>query len=210
MSKNKHSKKWIQEHIHDPYVRLAKKKGYRTRAAFKLIEILDSEKLMYPGSLVVDLGAAPGSWSQVVSERLLKMQRSEESYVIALDTTPIEPIPGVDFIRGDFYENETLEHMKEKLCHRKIDLIVSDMAPNFSGVKVADASRIQHMCEAILDFSLLYLKAQGGLVIKTFHMSGFSQIVEAFKRHFRRVVERKPKASRDKSSEAFLIVQRLK
>jgi len=210
MAKKKFSKNWIQQHINDPYVKLAQQKGYRARAAFKLIEILDAEKLMRRGDVVVDLGAAPGSWSQVARERLLGAGGVVEGRIIALDLLPMEPVAGVEFIQGDFREDAVLEQLKQIVGGQAVDIVISDMAPNLSGVGSADSARIQHVCELALDFACQHLKPEGALVVKAFHGSGFSQIVEAFKRHFRRVVERKPKASRDKSSETFLVARGLK
>lgn len=210
MAKKKFSKEWIQQHINDPYVKMAQQKGYRARAAFKLLEILDTEKLMRPGDVVVDLGSTPGSWSQVARERLLGPGGIVKGRIVALDMLPMEPIAGVEFIQGDFREDAVLEQLKELLGQARVDLVISDMAPNLSGVGSADSARIQHVCDLALDFACQHLAPDGALVVKAFHGSGFSQIVESFKRHFHRVVERKPKASRDKSSETFLVAKRLK
>ncbi|MGB3289529.1 MAG: RlmE family RNA methyltransferase [Burkholderiaceae bacterium] len=210
MAKKKFSKEWIQQHINDPYVKMAQQKGYRARAAFKLLEILDSEKLMRPGDIVVDLGSAPGSWSQVARERLVGPGGVIKGRVVALDMLPMEPIAGVEFIQGDFREDAVLEQLKNLVGEAQVDLVISDMAPNLSGVGSADSARIQHVCDLALDFACGHLKPEGALIVKAFHGSGFSQIVESFKQHFQRVVERKPKASRDKSSETFLVARRLK
>ena len=210
MAKKKFSKAWIQQHINDPYVKMAQQKGYRARAAFKLIEILDAEKLLRRGNIVVDLGSAPGSWSQVARERMAGPNGVIDGRVIALDLLPMEPIAGVEFIQGDFREDEVLEHLKELVGEHKVDLVISDMAPNLSGVGAADSARIQHVCDLALDFASQHLRPEGALIVKAFHGSGFSQIVESMKRHFVRVVERKPKASRDKSSETFLVARGLK
>lgn len=210
MAKKKFSKEWIQQHINDPYVKMAQQKGYRARAAFKLSEILDAEKLMRPGDIVVDLGSAPGSWSQVARERLVGPGGVIKGRVVALDMLPMEPIAGVEFIQGDFREDAVLEQLKDLLGDAQVDLVISDMAPNLSGVGSADSARIQHVCDLALDFACGHLKPEGALIVKAFHGSGFSQIVESFKRHFQKVVERKPKASRDKSSETFLVGRRLK
>ncbi len=210
MAKKKFSKEWIQQHINDPYVKMAQQKGYRARAAFKLIEILDTEKLMRRGDIVVDLGSAPGSWSQVARERMLGAGGVIDGRVIALDLLPMEPIAGVEFIQGDFREESVLQQLQQLVGEQQVDLVISDMAPNLSGVGSADSARIQHVCDLALDFSCQHLKAEGALIVKAFHGSGFSQIVEAFKKHFERVVERKPKASRDKSAETFLVGRRLK
>lgn len=210
MAKNKFSKEWIQQHINDPYVKLAQQRGYRARAAFKLTEILDTEKLMRHGDVVVDLGSAPGSWSQVARERLLGSGGIIDGRIIALDLLPMEPIAGVEFLLGDFREDAVLESLEEMLGNQRVDLVISDMAPNLSGVGAADSARIQHVCDLALEFSCRWLVPEGALVVKAFHGSGFSQIVESFKRRFRRVIERKPKASRAKSSETFLVARHLK
>lgn len=210
MAKNKFSKDWIHQHINDPYVKLAQQKGYRARAAFKLIEILDAEKLMRRGDLVVDLGSAPGSWSQVARERLAGPGGVVDGRIIALDILPMEPVAGVKFIQGDFREDEVLKQLEDMVGSRAVDLVISDMAPNLSGVGIADSARIQHVCELAMEFSCAHLKPNGALIVKAFHGSGFSQIVESFKQRFKRVVERKPKASRDKSSETFLVARDLK
>jgi 23S rRNA (uridine2552-2'-O)-methyltransferase len=210
MAKNKFSKDWIHLHLNDPYVKLAQQKGYRARAAFKLIEILDTEKLMRRGDLVVDLGSAPGSWSQVARERLAGPGGVVDGRIIALDILPMEPVAGVEFIQGDFREDEVLKQLEDMVGSRAVDLVISDMAPNLSGVGIADSARIQHVCELAMEFSCAHLKPNGALIVKAFHGSGFSQIVESFKQRFKRVVERKPKASRDKSSETFLVARDLK
>lgn len=210
MAKKKFSKEWVQQHINDPYVKMAQQKGYRARAAFKLLEILDTEKLLQPGHVVVDLGATPGSWSQVARERLAGAGGVIQGRIIALDMLPMEPVAGVEFILGDFRDDEVLEQLAKKLDGQSVDLVMSDMAPNLSGVGAADSARIQHVCELALEFACNHLKPDGALIVKAFHGSGFSQIVETFKRHFQRVVERKPKASRPKSSETFLVASKLK
>ncbi len=210
MAKKKFSKEWIQQHINDPYVKMAQQKGYRARAAFKLSEILDTEKLLHGGDIVVDLGSAPGSWSQVARERLVGAGGVVNGRIIALDMLPMEPVAGVEFIQGDFREDSILEQLKILLNGQQVDLVISDMAPNLSGVGSADSARIQHVCDLALDFACHHLKPDGALIVKAFHGSGFSQIVESFKQRFQRVVERKPKASRIRSSETFLVGRRLK
>ena len=210
MAKKKFSKNWVHQHINDPYVKQAQQKGYRARAAFKLTELLDTEKLLRKGDVVVDLGAAPGSWSQVARERLAGPGGEIEGRVIALDLLPMEPIAGVEFLQGDFRDDAVLERLEALLAGAKVDLVISDMAPNLSGVSSADSARIQHVCELAMEFARAHLEPEGALIVKAFHGSGFSQIVEDFKRHFVRVVERKPKASRDKSSETFLVARGLK
>ncbi|NYT38577.1 RlmE family RNA methyltransferase [Allopusillimonas soli] len=210
MAKKKFSRDWLQQHINDPYVKMAQQKGYRARAAFKLTEILDAEKLMRPGDVVVDLGSAPGSWSQVARERLAGPGGEIRGRIIALDMLPMEPIAGVTFMQGDFREDDVLGQLERMLDGQAVDLVMSDMAPNLSGVGSADSARIQHVCELALDFACRWLKPEGALIVKAFHGSGFSQVVEAFKRNFQRVAERKPKASRGKSSETFLVARGLK
>ncbi|CAM4289061.1 RlmE family RNA methyltransferase [Bordetella muralis] len=210
MAKKKFSKDWIHQHINDPYVKMAQQKGYRARAAFKLIEILDAEKLMRRGNIVVDLGSAPGSWSQVARERLAGPGGTVDGRIIALDLLPMEPVAGVEFIQGDFRDDDVLQQLQELVGGQPIDLVISDMAPNLSGVGVADSARIQHVCDLALEFACNHLKPDGALIVKAFHGSGFSQIVQSFKQRFKRVVERKPKASRDKSSETFLVARDLK
>jgi len=210
MAKKKFSKDWIHQHINDPYVKMAQQKGYRARAAFKLIEILDTEKLMRRGDIVVDLGSAPGSWSQVARERLAGPGGAVDGRIIALDLLPMESVAGVEFIQGDFRDDAVLQQLQEMVGGQPVSLVISDMAPNLSGVGVADSARIQHVCELALDFACNHLKPDGALIVKAFHGSGFSQIVQAFKQRFKRVAERKPKASRDKSSETFLVARDLK
>lgn len=209
MGKKKTSKAWVHRHINDPYVKLAQQKGYRARAAFKLLEIIEAENLLHPGNIVVDLGAAPGSWSQVARERL--MQNGQiNGRIIALDMLPMESIDGVEFILGDFREDEVLDQLKILVGDQAVDLVISDMAPNLSGVAAADSARIEHVVELALDFAQHHLRPDGALIVKVFHGSGYSQLVKLFKEHFHRVTARKPKSSRDRSSETFLVGRQLK
>jgi 23S rRNA (uridine2552-2'-O)-methyltransferase len=210
MAKNKFSKEWLAQHINDPYVKLAQQKGYRARGAFKLLELIDNEKLLRRGDVVVDLGCAPGSWCQVARERLVGPAGVIDGRIIGLDVLPMEPIAGVEFIQGDFREDEVAEQLHTLVGEQAVDLVISDMAPNLSGVASADAARIQHVCELARVFACEHMRLEGTLIVKAFHGSGFSQIVESFKGHFKRVVERKPKASRAKSSETFLVARGLK
>jgi len=210
LAKNKFSKDWVRQHLNDPYVRLAQQKGYRARAAFKLLELVEAENLLKPGDVVVDLGASPGSWSQVVRERLIGPGGVLRGRAVALDLLPMEPIANIEFIQGDFREESVLQQLESLLDGQAVDLVISDMAPNLSGVGVADAARMQHVCELALEFSRNHLKPEGALIVKAFHGSGFSQTVQDFKKVFSRVVERKPKASRDKSAETFLVAKGLK
>ena len=210
MAKNRFSKEWLAQHINDPYVRMAQQKGYRARGAFKLLEIVETEKLLKRGDIVVDLGCAPGSWCQVVRERLVGPGGVIDGRIIGLDMLPMEPIAGVEFIQGDFREDSVGEKLHELVGAQAVDLVISDMAPNLSGVGVADAARIQHVCDLAMEFALEHMKPDGALIVKAFHGSGYSQIVESLKANFRRVVERKPKASRAKSSETFLVARGMK
>jgi 23S rRNA (uridine2552-2'-O)-methyltransferase len=217
MAKNKSNQSWLHDHINDPYVKLAQKHGYRARAAFKLKEIDESDKLIRPGSVVVDLGATPGSWSQYVRERL-KKGAGISGRIIALDLLPMEPIADVDFFLGDFRDEAVLSQLEARLADlvaaspdgRCVDLVLSDMAPNLSGVELADSARMQHVIELAADFAVRFLKPQGALLVKAFHGSGYSQSVEALKRDFVTVAPRKPKASRDRSSETFILAKGLK
>ncbi len=218
MAKNKFNTSWLHDHINDPYVKLAQKHGYRARAAFKLKEIDEADRLIVPGAVVVDLGAAPGSWSQYVRERLKTGAGGIDGRIVALDLLPMEPIADVDFLVGDFRDEEVLAQLEARLAEltaaapdgRCVDLVLSDMAPNLSGVGLADAARMQHVIELATDFAVRYLKPRGALLVKAFHGSGYSQIVEALKREFVTVAPRKPKASRDRSSETFILARGLK
>lgn len=211
MAKNKFNAAWLQRHLTDPYVRQAQQRGYRSRAAFKLIEMAERDRLIRPGMTVVDLGAAPGSWSQVLREQLArKGAQGIHGRIIALDILPMDPVADVDFIEGDFREESVEQQLADRLGGDKVDLVLSDMAPNLSGVAVADAARIMHVCELALEFSRKHLKPHGALLVKTFQGSGYSQLVEAFKKVFEKVGSRKPPASRSESSELFLLGRDLK
>ena len=210
MAKNKFNKAWLAQHLSDPYVKLAQQRGYRSRAAFKLIEIDEQDKLIRPGMTIVDLGAAPGAWSQVLRERLVGPGGVLRGRIVALDILPMEPVADVEFLQGDFREAEVLERLERTLDGQAVDLVVSDMAPNLSGVEVADSARMADLIELAVDFAVHHLKPDGALLVKCFHGSGYSQLVELFKRHFVRVAPRKPKASRDKSAETFLLGRGLK
>jgi 23S rRNA (uridine2552-2'-O)-methyltransferase len=200
MKRTKTSKAWMQEHVNDPYVKLAQKDGYRARAAYKLIEIDDKDRLIKPGMVVVDLGSTPGSWSQVAIQRLKNNGR-----VIALDLLPMVGIPGVEFIQGDFREDEILEQLEEKLNGQQIDLVISDMAPNISGISSVDQPNAVYLTELAVEFSLKWLKPEGNFLVKVFVGSGFEEIVKIMRESFEKVVTRKPKASRDRSTEVYLL-----
>lgn len=197
-------KAWLSDHVNDPYVKLAQRDGYRSRAAYKLQEIDAALGLVRPGQVVVDLGSAPGAWSQYLRRRLAPAGGAAQGEVIALDLLPMEPVDGVRFVQGDFRDAEVLAQLEALLAGRKLDLVVSDMAPNLSGVAPADAARIAHLVELAVDFACAHLKPQGTLVVKVFHGSGHSQLVRLFKDRFRTVKPIKPKASRARSAETFL------
>lgn len=202
------NKAWLNDHVNDPYVKLAQKEGFRARAAYKLKEIDESLSLIRPGHLVVDLGSAPGAWSQYLRRRLSPQGAAVgelNGTIIALDLLPMEPVEGVVFLQGDFREPEVLARLQEVMAGRKADVVVSDMAPNLSGVESSDSARIAHLIELAIDFSTHHMKPEGALVTKVFHGSGYSQLVKLFKETFRVVKPIKPKASRDKSSETFIV-----
>ena len=204
---------WLNDHVNDPYVKLAQREGYRARAAYKLKEIDESLHLIKPGDLIVDLGSAPGAWSQYVRNRLSPRTAvgggaavgALNGTIIALDILPMEPVEGALFLQGDFREPEMLQRLAAAMAGRLADVVVSDMAPNLSGIESADAARIAHLVELALEFSQAHMKPQGALVVKVFHGSGYSQLVKLFKESFLVVKPIKPKASRDKSSETFLV-----
>jgi 23S rRNA (uridine2552-2'-O)-methyltransferase len=199
---------WLHDHLTDPYVKLAQKEGYRARAAYKLEEIDEALALVKPGQVIVDLGASPGAWSQYLRRRFAPQGAAAgelQGTIVALDLLPMEPVEGVHFILGDFREDAVVAELERVLGGRPVDLVVSDMAPNLSGIAAADAARISHLVELAVDFALRHLRPEGALVCKTFHGSGYSQQVKLFKECFRTVKPIKPKASRDKSSETFLV-----
>lgn len=200
MKPSRTSKVWMQEHLNDPFVKMAQKDGYRARAAYKLIEIDDKDKLISPGMMVVDLGSAPGSWCQVVKQRLKGKGR-----IIGLDLLDMEAIPGVEFIQGDFREESVLKLLEEKLNKKPVDLVISDMAPNISGVKDADQAGATYLTELALEFNQDWLKPGGNFLVKVFIGTGFDDIVKRMRSEFDKVVTRKPKASRGRSSEVYLL-----
>jgi 23S rRNA (uridine2552-2'-O)-methyltransferase len=202
------NKAWLNDHVNDPWVKLATREGYRARAAYKLKEIDEALGLIKPGHLVVDLGSVPGAWSQYVRRRLSPGGAAAgelHGAIIALDILPMEPVEGVQFIQGDFREAEVLGQLEAAMTGRRADVVVSDMAPNLSGIDSADTARIAHLIELAVDFSQHHLKPEGALVAKVFHGGGYNELVALFKAHFRVVKPVKPKASRDKSSETFLV-----
>ena len=202
------NKAWLNDHVNDTYVKLALKEGYRARAAYKLKEIDETLGLIRPGHLVVDLGSAPGAWSQYLRRRLSPDGAAVgelNGIIIALDILPMEPVEGVQFIQGDFRESEVAALLEAALQGRQADVVVSDMAPNLSGIEASDAARVAHLIELAVEFAQNHMKPQGALVVKVFHGSGYSQIVKMLKETFKVVKPIKPKSSRDKSSETFLV-----
>lgn len=199
---------WLHDHLTDPYVKRAQQEGYRARAAYKLQEIDEALGLIRPGQVVVDLGAAPGAWSQYLRRRFAPEGAASgelRGTIVALDLLELEPIEGVQFLQGDFRDDEVLARLETALAGRPVDVVVSDMAPNLSGIPASDAARMAHLIELAVDFATRHLKPDGALVCKAFHGSGYSQLVKLFKERFRVVKPVKPKASRAKSAETFLV-----
>jgi 23S rRNA (uridine2552-2'-O)-methyltransferase len=202
MKPSKTSKQWMREHINDPFVQLAQKEGYRSRASYKLLEIDAKDHLLLPGAIVVDLGATPGGWSQVAASKV-----GERGKVIALDLLPLHPLPGVEFIQGDFREDSVLKLLEDMLEGRKVDLVISDMSPNICGVASADQARAMHLAELAMEFALIHLKPGGSFLVKVFQGAGFEEFYKLMKSRFATVTTRKPKASRDRSSELYLLTK---
>jgi 23S rRNA (uridine2552-2'-O)-methyltransferase len=198
--KNKFGKQWMREHVTDPYVQLAQKEGYRSRAAYKLLEIDAKDRLLKPGTVVVDLGATPGGWSQVAAAKV-----GRGGKVIALDLLPLDPLAGVDFIQGDFREDAVMKQLEDMLHGNPVGLVISDMAPNISGVASADQARTMQLAELALEFALEHLKPDGSFLVKVFQGAGFEDFLKLMRSRFSRLVTRKPKASRDRSSELYLL-----
>ena len=202
------NKAWLNDHVNDPYVKLAQREGYRARAAYKLKEIDETLRLIKPGQVVVDLGSVPGAWSQYLRRKFAPDGAAAgelNGTIIALDLLEMEAIEGVTFLLGDFREDTVGQALHDALGGRPVDVVLSDMAPNLSGIESSDAARVAHLVELALDFAMNHLKPEGALVCKTFHGSGYSQLVKLFKYNFRVVKPMKPKASRNKSSETFLV-----
>ena len=195
----------MREHVNDPYVQLARKEGWRSRAAFKLMEIDDKDKLLRRGEVVVDLGATPGGWSQVAARRV-----GAGGLVLALDLLEMEPIHGVDFIQGDFREDEILARLEERLAGRPVGLVMSDMAPNMSGVQLVDQARIMYLAELGLDFCKAHLKPGGAFLVKVFQGTDYEAFVRSMREVFKVVAVRKPDASRDRSAELYLLGRALR
>lgn len=210
---SKVNRAWLNDHVNDTYVKLAQKDGYRARAAYKLKEIDETLHLIKPGQLVVDLGSAPGAWSQYVRRKLSPKTATGggaaagelNGRIIALDLLAMEPIEGVVFIQGDLREDAVLNLLAQQMLGQLADLVVSDMAPNLSGISSADAARVEHLIELALEFSQQHLKPDGALVAKVFHGASYDSMYKRFRETFMSVKRIKPKASRDKSAETFLI-----
>jgi 23S rRNA (uridine2552-2'-O)-methyltransferase len=200
--KHRFNKAWMHEHVNDPYVREAQVKGYRSRAAFKLLELAEKDRLLRRGMTVVDLGAAPGSWCQVLRERVGPSGR-----IVAVDLLPMDPLAGVTFIQGDFRDESTLLSVAEAAGAGKVDLVLSDLAPNISGVASADQARSVYLGERALEFAMGVLQPRGDLVVKAFQGAGFMELERQFRPFFDKVYVRKPKASRDRSREVFLVAK---
>jgi 23S rRNA (uridine2552-2'-O)-methyltransferase len=205
MKKSKSSKQWLRRHVNDPYVQRSKKEGLRSRSAYKLTEIDDRDKVLKPGQLVVDLGAAPGGWSQVAAKRV-----GAGGTVVAVDLLDMEPVAGVTIVKGDFTRGSGLTAVAAALAGRKPDVVLSDMAPNMSGIAVSDQARSMELAEAARDFAVLHLQPQGAFVVKIFQGAGYDDYLSSLRRAFVKVVVRKPDASRDESAEQYLLARGLK
>lgn len=201
----------MRNHLGDPYVKLAQKEGYRARAVYKLNEIDEDTGLIKPGQIIVDLGCAPGSWSQYITRKLGAQGSNQvNGVVVGLDILPMEPVPGVHFLQGDFREESVLNELETLLKGRKVDLVLSDMAPNLSGIASTDAARVEYLMELVLDFAQAHLKPSGSLLVKCFNGSSYNEILKRFRETFISVTPKKPKASRDYSSEIFLLGRQLR
>jgi 23S rRNA (uridine2552-2'-O)-methyltransferase len=200
MKRSRTSKAWMREHVTDPYVQQANREGYRSRAVYKLIEMDERDHLLKPGMTVVDLGAAPGSWTQVVAKKI-----GASGVLVAFDILPMDPVHGAIFIQGDFREDSALEQLDTALRGRPVDLVISDIAPNISGIGLADQARSMHLAELALDFSRQHLKPGGNFLVKVFQGDGFDEFVREMRARFSQVLVRKPKASRDRSTEVYML-----
>ena len=205
MKKSSSSKQWLRRHVNDPYVQRSKKEGYRSRSAYKLTEIDDRDRLLKPGMVVVDLGSAPGGWSQVAAKRA-----GPTATVIAMDLLPMEPVPGVTFLQGDFTSAAGSAALRHALNGRKADAVIADMAPNLTGIAVSDQARTLELAELARDFALLHLQREGALLVKIFQGAGYDEYLKMLRRAFVKVVVRKPDASRDESAEQYLLARGLR
>jgi 23S rRNA (uridine2552-2'-O)-methyltransferase len=206
VKKSQSSRQWLRRHVNDPYVQRSKREGYRSRSAYKLTEIDDRDRLLGPGQVVVDLGAAPGGWSQVAAKRV-----GGAGKVLAIDLLEMEPVPGVDFVQGDFSKGSGLKAVASLLGDAKADIVLSDMAPNMSGISVSDQARSMELAELARDFALLHLQAaEGAFLVKVFQGAGYDDYLKSLRAAFRKVVVRKPDASRGESAEQYLLARGLK
>jgi 23S rRNA (uridine2552-2'-O)-methyltransferase len=205
VKKSHSSRQWLRRHVNDPYVQRSKREGYRSRSAYKLTEIDERDKLLRPGLVVVDLGAAPGGWSQVAARRV-----GAGGKVVAIDLLEMEPVAGVTFVQADFASRQGLAAVEASLGGDKADLVLSDMAPNMSGIAVSDQARSMHLAEIARDFALLHLKPEGGFLVKIFQGAGYDEYLRSLRQAFRKVVVRKPAASRDESAEQYLLARGLR
>jgi len=205
MKKSHSSKQWLRRHVNDPYVQQAKREGLRSRSAYKLTEIDERDKLLKPGQLVVDLGSAPGGWAQILAKRAGK-----GGVIVAIDLLQMEPVPGVDFVQGDFTKGSGLKAIEALLAGRKADVVLSDMAPNMSGIAVSDQARSMELAELARDFAVLHLKPEGVFLVKIFQGAGYDDYLLSLRRAFVKVLVRKPDASRDESAEQYLLARGLK
>ena len=205
MKKSKSSKQWLRRHVNDPYVQRSKKEGLRSRSAYKLTGIDDRDKVLRPGQVVVDLGAAPGGWSQVAAKRV-----GPAGTVVAIDLLEMEPVAGVTIVKGDFTRGSGVKALEAALAGRKADVVLSDMAPNMSGIAVSDQARSMELAELARDFALLHLQPEGAFMVKIFQGAGYDEYLSSLRRAFVKVVVRKPDASRDESAEQFLLAKGLK
>lgn len=205
MKKSTSSKKWLKRHVNDPYVQRSKREGYRARSAYKLIEIDERDKLLRPGLVVVDLGAAPGGWSQVIAKKV-----AASGKVVAIDLLEMDPVEGVTFLQGNFATRKGMAAVEGALAGRKADLVLSDMSPNITGIPMTDQARTMELAEMARDFALSHLQSEGALLIKIFQGSGYDEYFLSLRRAFKKVVVRKPDASRDESAELYLLARGLK
>jgi 23S rRNA (uridine2552-2'-O)-methyltransferase len=205
LKKSQSSKQWLRRHVNDPYVQRSKREGYRSRSAYKLIEIDDKDRFLKPGQVVVDLGAAPGGWSQVLAKRL-----GGSSTIVAIDLLPMDPISGVTFIQGDFSLKKGMGALQAALEGSQVDVVLSDMAPNLSGIGVSDQAKCMTLAELAFEFAQLHLKPDGAFLVKIFQGAGYDDYLKSLRRAFQKVVVRKPDASRDESAEQYLLARGLK
>lgn len=207
-TRSKSSQRWLKEHFSDPFVKKAQAEGLRSRAAYKLEELVERDRLLKPGMVVVDLGAAPGGWSQWLRQELGSLDQANPGRVIALDILEMPTLAGVEFLHGDFREDAVLSTLEGTLGGQPVDLVLSDMAPNMSGVDVVDQARLMHLAELAMDFADRHLRTDGAFLIKLFQGIGFDDYVRELRRRYAKVVIRKPEASRKRSAEVYALAQR--